>query len=62
MTIAVTRDPAQMFTFDLDDSTTPHGSLKQKTVFPEDRVGAMCFLHVLYPEPQAAAGWAKPAT
>ena len=60
MTIDMTQDPAQMLTFDLDDSTIPHGSLKKKMVFPEDRVGAMCFLHVLYPEPQVVAGWAKP--
>ena len=60
MTSDVTQDPVQMFTFDLHDSTTSHGSFKKKMVFPEDRVGATCILHVLYPELQAVAGWTKP--
>ena len=34
MTIDMTQDPAQMLTFDLDDSTIPHGSLKKKMAFP----------------------------
>ena len=37
-----------------------NGSFKKKMVFPEDRVGATCILHVLYPELQAVAGWTKP--
>lgn len=44
-----------MLKFDLDEPTGSCESFKKKIIFPEDRKGAKCTLHVLYPKPQGGS-------